>query len=606
MLRYVFTIALMICNLSNVILAQNKPKADSLKKLLAVSLCDSDKFNLLIRLSKYDVPLEGLSYAQEASEIAKKNKYIRKQAVAFECLSICHRKLGNYPEAIKASLEALRIYDKLGLYQKTASLQLQIGSHFTSDRNYASAIFYIKKSLATFRIRQDSTNIALALINLGETYRLMGNYDSSSYCFTECLSLNLFLKNNLIQGYALGNLGMVHASEEQVSKTKQELASAIAILNKLGDSYSVSVYQSQLAEMLIKEGHIKDGEGLLLASLKMAENGEHKEQILDISNNLSLFYEKMHQFEKSLFYRKKYEIYHDSLINIDNVRKVEQLHNEYWLDKKEANILYLEKENSNKRKLLLILTSGTILLLTLITFLQYILRQRKMAFKRVSEQNVIIETREKEKALLLKELNHRIKNNLQMVAGLINLQARQSTEPALSNALEATQRRIDTLVLIHQKLYRENADMQVNLENYIGELINNLIYSFGKDVNRYINLFPVYLHIDRVIPLGIIINELVTNALKYAIPHDKPLKLSVELSGENQTIRLKIADNGFGLPEDFEKRNGSMGLKLVHSLMKQLKGEIAYSNQSGCVWSITLNLDNYQRNQHEQSKNTYC
>lgn len=596
MLRYVVLIAFILCNFSNAIIAQNKPKADSLKKILVVSQCDSDRFNLLVRLSKYDVPFEGLSYAKEALDISKRNKFIRKQALAFECLSICHRKLGNYPEAIKASLEALRIYDQLGLYRKTASLQLQIGSHFTSDKNYPSATFYIKQALATFRTRHDTSNIALALINLGETYRLMERYDSSSVCFTECLLLNRFLKNNLIQGYALGNIGLVHASEKQYGKAKEELIQAIDLLNRLGDSYSVSVYQDQLGELFISEGAVKQGVDLLLASLEIAEKGNHKEQIRDISSDLSLFYEKQGRFEEALRYRKKYEAYHDSLVNIDNVRKVEQLHSQYLLDKKEANILVLEKENSNKRRLLFILLSGTILLIFFLVFLQQVLRQRKKALKKVSEQNVIIEKREREKALLLKELNHRVKNNLQMVAGLINIQAKQSANPALSNALEATRRRIDTLVLIHQKLYWDTEDMQVNLENYIGELVENLIFSFDRKVNLNLKLVPVYLHIDCVIPLGIVINELITNTLKHANSKDKPLDLNIGLSGEGQIIHLNIADNGVGLPVSFENRDGSMGLKLVNSLIKQLKGDISYSNHSGCVWSIILNLDNYKRN----------
>jgi two-component system, sensor histidine kinase PdtaS len=355
-----------------------------------------------------------------------------------------------------------------------------------------------------------------------------------------------------------------------------------------------------LGKILIDEGKLKAGEQLLLESLNMAEKGRHKEQIQDISNDLSLFYEKNHQFEKALSYREKYEIYHDSLVNIDNVRKVEQLHSKYWLDKKEANIHFLEKENDNKRKLVSILSIGTILLVTLLIFLQRASQQRKRAFRKVSEQNIIIEKREKEKALLLKELNHRVKNNLQMVASLINIQARQSKEPVLSNALEATRHRIDTLVLIHQKLYRESADMQVNLENYIRELVDNLIFSYGEKVNLSMNLASIYLHIDSVIPLGLIINELITNALKYAKKQGQPLAINITLSEVNQKIYLSIADNGKGLPEGFENQKGnSLGLKLVYSLIKQLKGEIVYSYNNGCFWNITLNIDNYKKNQHE-------
>jgi two-component system, sensor histidine kinase PdtaS len=595
-------ILFIICTWGNTVIAQNKPKADSLKILLNISQCDSDRFNVLIQLSKYYEPLEGLPYAKEALEIARKHNYIPKEALAFEYISICHRKLGNYPEAIKASLEALRIYDKLGMDNKTASLQLQIGSHFTSDKDYSGAIHYINQALTTFRKRKDTVKIALSLINVGETYRLMEKYDSASYCFTECLFLSQRFKpphpkKELIKGYALGNLGLVHSRIKQTTKAKQELSASIDILSKLGDLYSVSVYQCQLGKIFIEEGKLKQGGQLLLASLDMAVKGKLKEQIRDISKDLSLFYENQHQFAIALSYRKKYEIYHDSLINIDNVRKVEQLHSQYWIDKKEANIQFLEKENKNKRKQLLLLSLGIFILLTLLIYLQHVLRQRKKAFRKVSEQNIIIEKREKEKALLLRELNHRVKNNLQMVTSLINIQARQSQEPILSNALEATRHRIDTLILIHQKLYRENTDMQVGLDNYIKELVDNLIFSFGEKVDLSMNLAPIYLYVDSVIPLGLIINELITNSLKYAKRNNQPLEIAIALSKENQWVNLDIADNGKGLPEGYENRQGgSMGLKLVHSLIKQLNGKIVYTYNKGCYWSITLNTDHYKKN----------
>lgn len=571
-------------------IAQNKTKVDSLKILLSTPQDDSTKISLLLKLARYDDPLERLDYAKAALNLAKKNNFKNKEGLSLEYMSLAHRKLGNYPEAIKASLEALRIYDELGLDNKTAAIQLQIGSHFTNDKNFLAGSHYMNQALATFKKRKDSVNIAYTLINLGETYRLMEKYDSSSICFLECLSLNKKLNRNNIQGYALGNLGLVHAQMDQIDSAKKELPEAIKILAKLGDTYSVSVYQSQLGKILIDEGNQKEGEKLILASLNMAENESLKEQIRDISKDLSLFYEDDRQFEKALFYRKKFETYNDSLVNIDNVRKVEQIHNQYWLDKKEIDIQLLETKNENKQKLLIILSVSAMLLLTLSVFLYRIQRQRKKAFNKVSEQNVIIEKREQEKALLLRELNHRVKNNLQMVASLFNLQASQFKGHEVADALKAARNRVDTLILIHQKLYRPDIDAQVSLNDYIKELADYLVFSSGKKVDLSLDLIPFKLSIDSAIPLGLIINELITNSLKYSGEDQQNPALNISLSENGELIFLALTDNGIGLPEDFDiKERQSLGIKLVYSLIKQLNGEISHSNNNGCQWLISLN-----------------
>jgi len=582
--------------------AQNMSRPDSLKELLAVEKSDSTKILLLLEMARNSDgrPLDGLFYARDALRLSEKNQYHHFKARALENISLFQRKLGNYSDAVEASFKALQVYENLDMSNRKADLLLQIGSHFTNDKNFSKATSYITEALKSFRERSDTFKIMLTLINLGETYRLKGDLDSASFCFNECLQLNNFFKNNQVEGYSSGNLGMVYLEQGKPDSAIILLNNSIELLSDLKDAYSVSVYQSELGKAFITKGKEKEGEEIIRSALALAQKEKLKEQIRDISKYLAEFYEKKEQYKLAVDYRKQYEVYNDSLVNIENVRKIQQAESQYFLDLKEADIRFLEEQSRNRRNIVIFLSVGTILLITLLFFLYRLQLSRKKALLKVSEQKSIIEQREKEKALLLRELNHRVKNNLQMVSSMFSLQAGQLRGEPGSEALTAARHRIDALMLIHQKLYREDVDTTIQLEDYIKELTENLVFGVDKKVDLKLDLSQANLYIDSAIPLGIIINELLTNSLKYATGSET-LVLGISLKEVNGQLFLTMTDNGPGFPDDFDiKKSRSLGMKLVLSLIRQLHGELKQSNLDGCWWEIILDKEKLKKKSHEQ------
>ncbi|SFD79167.1 Tetratricopeptide repeat-containing protein [Thermophagus xiamenensis] len=274
--------------------AQNFDPRDSLQQVLRLENNDSVKVLLLLELAKLSDgrPFDGFLYARDALQLAEKNGYHVLKARALENISLFHRKLGNYSDAVEASFKALQVYDELGLWERKADLQLQIGTHLSNDKNFQKAIPYITMALNSFRERADTFRMALALINLGETYRLNGNTDSAEYCFTECLQWNTFLDNRQIEGYATGNLGMVFLDKEKPDSAIVLLKRALDILEGMGDAYSVSVYLSEMGKAYILKGKKNEGENIFKSALELAKNERLKEQIRDMSKYLSEFYEK--------------------------------------------------------------------------------------------------------------------------------------------------------------------------------------------------------------------------------------------------------------------------------------------------------------------------
>lgn len=204
-----------------------------------------------------------------------------------------------------------------------------------------------------------------------------------------------------------------------------------------------------------------------------------------------------------------------------------------------------------------------------------------------------------EKNVLLREIHHRVKNNLQVISSLINLQAYKMDDPRLRSAFKETQNRIRSMALIHQELYQVTDFTAIPLEAYIEKMVYHLYKAYSLDpsaVEIDIVTEPIKLSLDLAMPLGLIINELIANVFKYAFPDDsyRPGRVVIQLSEENEGIlHLMVKDNGVGLPETLDiHHTSSFGMHLLVLLVEdQLCGQISERREAGTEFHITFPLD---------------
>ena len=199
-----------------------------------------------------------------------------------------------------------------------------------------------------------------------------------------------------------------------------------------------------------------------------------------------------------------------------------------------------------------------------------------------------------EKTLLLREVHHRVKNNLQIIISLTNLQLRQVEDPHTKQIMAETQNRVRAMALVHEKLYRSENLSDIDLMEYIRYLSTQLFGYYGVDTRKVaLEVSPgkVLVPISTAIPLGLIINELVSNSLKHAFPGGRHGALSVSASRERDTVTMDIRDTGIGMPEGFDWRSpGSLGLRLVLSLVNQLDGTIDLERGPGTAFHLALKV----------------
>lgn len=199
----------------------------------------------------------------------------------------------------------------------------------------------------------------------------------------------------------------------------------------------------------------------------------------------------------------------------------------------------------------------------------------------------------KEKEALLKEVHHRVKNNLQIISSLLNLQAAQIKDTTVLQIFTETKTRVRSMALLHETLYSTENLARIDFAHYVNSLCAHLFRSYGVDPQR-INLrtaiASVTLDLDQAIPCGLIINELVSNAIKYAFPADRTGTIWVALQADTaQQYQLSVRDNGIGLPANLDlAHTESLGLRLVHDLTLQLNGELTMTQTAGAIFTIVF------------------
>ena len=204
----------------------------------------------------------------------------------------------------------------------------------------------------------------------------------------------------------------------------------------------------------------------------------------------------------------------------------------------------------------------------------------------------------KDKKILLREIHHRVKNNMQIISSLLNLQIRHVNEEKAVNILKDSQGRVKSMAMIHEKLYQSTSFTRIDLKDYVEALVSNIFFTYGinsKDITTEIDVEDIEIGLDTAIPCGLIINELVTNCVKHAFPENTG-SLMVKIKPNHDNIKLVISDDGIGFPEDLDYKNtDSLGLKLVKNLAEQIDGQITMDNANGTTFKIIFQEIKYEK-----------
>jgi PAS domain S-box-containing protein len=197
-----------------------------------------------------------------------------------------------------------------------------------------------------------------------------------------------------------------------------------------------------------------------------------------------------------------------------------------------------------------------------------------------------------EKEILLREIHHRVKNNLQVISGLLNLQSHYINDESVRSIYKESQNRIKTMALIHEGFYQHDDLARINLAEYMRDLTENLLASYmvkKEAIDLILDIPDIEMNLDTAIPCGLIVNELISNSMKHAFPGKRTGKIGISMAEQGEGYSLTISDDGVGFPEGVHFRKvKSMGMQLVTVLAEQLGGEVRYSGENGTSFTVTF------------------
>jgi two-component system, sensor histidine kinase PdtaS len=307
-------------------------------------------------------------------------------------------------------------------------------------------------------------------------------------------------------------------------------------------------------------------------------------------------------FQGAVTHLKKYSELQVLMLDEKQAKTNEGLRIQYETEKKDNNIKILNQQAElqqtqikHDRLTKSVMIAGAAVLLVFLGLLYNSYRLKQSQQQVVTQKNIALQHLVEEKEFLMKEIHHRVKNNLQIVISLLNTQSKFLNNDEAIAAISESRHRMQAMSLIHQKLYQSENVAFVAMSAYIRELVDYLDMSFnvGQRIKFELNIDPIDLDISQAIPVGLILNEAVTNCIKHAFT-DQPngiIRVNM-IKMPDELVFLEISDNGKGLPPDFDfTTSQSLGIRLIRGLIEQIGGEPSFSDRDGCRIATTFRQD---------------
>lgn len=595
---------LLYCGLFTAHAQDRLQRQDSLKKQLTQQPNDTNRVRLLNSLAAtyYQTNSDSIAwYSSQALQLAQQLSYRTGEATAEANLAVYYRLKGDYTSALNNLLRGIKIYEEQHATRSAAYNYLNISQVYKDMSGSSRTLEYINKGVAyskyaynQFKSIHDTAGMVETLNQSGILYRDIAKmkgqehyYDTAFAMYTAALALvERSGKGEDLTSKLFNNISQVYNEyNKDYKKALDYLFKAEALNIKDHNLSSLSFNYGNISLAYTKLN--KPAEALVYAR-KMLETARvlgRPERIRNAYNSMYSSFAAAGRYDSALQYYKLADILDDSLNNVAKTNEVMDLQTKYETRKKESEIQRLTTEGNAKNKQILFLVTALVIFALLTAGVLWLYHRIKKQRQQIAEQSKKLE-------VMMKELHHRVKNNLQIVSSLLSLQTYKVQDEEAVLVLKESQQRVQAMSFIHQRLYKTEALTAVNMKEYLTDLAESLVSSYGfnrDDFDLRLAVDKEMLDIDKALPIGLIINELVTNALKYAYTNTIRPSLNITLTEEDTKLVCSIKDNGIGIDEQqWKQKKNSFGKQLITALCKQLRAQQTMVVSEGTRFTITI------------------
>lgn len=500
-------------------------------------------------------------------------------------LSMIYEDIGLYDKALESAFNVLARLNLQKPDRTLASSYNTIGTVYKRIGEYDDALIYYNKSLNVRREIAYTGGIGQSYNNIGEMYIAMRRYDSALSNLKRAEKIKRDAADQKGLSTTLNNIGEVYLAQNDVTSAQSYFAEALQIKKNVGERLGEIIVLNNLGKLCTERKDFAGAERYL----NEAENLTHQVGSLEqLAANLTLkinLYKASSNFPKAFRYAEELFVIKDSVLNQNKAKNLIAIGILYETERKEKQIDLLQRQkavqeleiNSKKNWI-----QSLIVIVCLITIIGILL----LYFYRTSQKN------KRKVENLLKELHHRVKNNLQILSSVLSLQSNQLTDQTAIEAVKSSEGRVNAMALIHRKLYTGNESRAVDLKGYITELLEYLMHSYGYNKNKLnlvIDMNPLIIDVDKAIPIGLVLNELISNSFKHAYTNvEHPELIIAAKTLMNNQIQIVLQDNGKGFTPQNSDETKSFGLKMTKTLITELRGKIDVTIDHGTKYTINI------------------
>ncbi|MEM6358444.1 MAG: histidine kinase dimerization/phosphoacceptor domain -containing protein [Bacteroidota bacterium] len=529
-------------------------------------------------------------YYIKALKVRQEDGNMPKIASSLNNLGVMFMDMEDYQKATEYYIKAMEVREEAGDVRGAAITKSNLGLIFKKQGIYDKAIAYYKEAKEQFEQLEQLNYVEIALLNLGSIYNTLEEYP-------EGVKYNLQLRQLAEKRSSKRNLAKSYVNLANSYQGLGFLDSSLFYVAKALDFFEATNDTLNIAQSLLSRSYFLMDQrefNIVIANSKRLEQLNlglsNKEMAIENQLLLSKAYAAVRDYGKAYAHLQSSYNKRDSFLTKSLNETISDLTLKYESEQKEREISELKVANqealiasqsSANQRNIFILVAG---IFVLGVGLLYLLLRAK------SKSNTIIARSLNEKETLLKEIHHRVKNNLQVISSLLSLQSRFIEDRNAQELVNEGQNRVKSMALIHQKLYQHDNLTGVDAIDYIQNLTGTLKKAYGVDDDQVIVSYDIEkmnLDVDTMIPIGLILNELISNSFKHAFPNGNRGELDIVFKEEMEKLRLVVKDDGIGSSKYIEDSD-SFGMRLIRSLSRKLEAEVDFNFHNGTEALLTI------------------
>jgi two-component sensor histidine kinase len=549
--------------------------------------------------------LKCFTEAREALALYQSIGYTKMQGV-YDMLSIYYTSITDWPSAIRYRLMSVQTAENLkDTTIQMCSLYNRLGVALFKAKKTDEALVYFQKAMVVAEKYQDINSLFTVAFNTANCFNIAGTPDKGLVFAQHFISKHPAPKDNEFLKLVTNCMFLTMLNKMGDNRRAQPYCDSMFSIYKRS-SVVEDFGRLQVAQFLIDTRQFnKAEESLLVHNASLVKSSDPALYLLNRQNWYRLDSARGN-YKAAMKALKQYNQVQDSVFNLSQSRIFETIQVEYDIEQKNKDLQLksksiealqfqaaLQKQEISKTRLIRNITIvGVILLFVFLALLYQQYRIRIRASKEVEKKNGELEQLVDEKEWLLKEIHHRVKNNLQTVVSLLESQSAYLQNKEALLALQDSQNRIYSMSLIHQLLYQDENVASIKMDTYLPQLVRYLRDSFplGAQIRFKLEVTPFHLDVSQAVPVGLILNEAITNSIKYAfdVPSNDDM-ITVRVAKNDNQMVLEITDNGKGLPAGFNAATCSgLGMRLMRGLAGDLGGQFSVRSEMGTVICVSF------------------